>query len=606
MKAEFHKISIDFEYFEEIYTINSDPYKTLSELKDIALKKIFPCPDNVHCFYKNMDLTEKEDEEIAILFPHFSKIKLKLKNPPKQKSLRSSILNPNQKPSIKTLENVSKKKLPEIDTNKSPELKNKTIRKKNLETLNSLPTVSNITTIPKNVSRDKMNKKGRGKTVKIVDNNIKNNELFFLLNNNGNNGNNDLDTYKSVKKEKKEKKEVKNSSINDILDKYKSGKNNNFISYKKEVESLNLFLSNLKRKNLNKIKLANSPSLNFIKKKTFDNNYPKTENKKQKINLKALNLSLNERYAKDDNIDENSSENEDENNNNKNSKRKVIIDDNYKCSSCLNEIISLFCFDCNEFKCKTCIELCKVDEHKFIEIELKNWIKNIISFGELVISNIDKNLEEISKYDKEIQIYDVAKYKNNLMSRFNEILILYNEIINILQNVNKENQRTKEMNDFAKESNKIKKEINDILKNANSYLKNDEDISKPKYKMMNMKYFFDLINEKRKAYNTINDKMKKYSLNLTINTNIEKRFSEIDKIINSFSNEENPFSLEKDLKDEYQKLIQLDNNPRNDKKKLYFKRKTLSTKAVNLLHFKKIVAEKNKDLDLNNSGQLDL
>ena len=74
MKAEFHKISIDFEYLEEIYTINSDPYKTLSELKDIALKKIFPCPDNVHCFYKNMDLTEKEDEEIAILFPHFSKI----------------------------------------------------------------------------------------------------------------------------------------------------------------------------------------------------------------------------------------------------------------------------------------------------------------------------------------------------------------------------------------------------------------------------------------------------------------------------------------------------------------------------------------------------
>ena len=34
MKAEFHKISIDFEYLEEIYTINSDPYKTLSELKE--------------------------------------------------------------------------------------------------------------------------------------------------------------------------------------------------------------------------------------------------------------------------------------------------------------------------------------------------------------------------------------------------------------------------------------------------------------------------------------------------------------------------------------------------------------------------------------------
>ena len=41
MNAAFHKISIDFEYLNEIYTINSDPYKTLSELKDIVLKKIF-------------------------------------------------------------------------------------------------------------------------------------------------------------------------------------------------------------------------------------------------------------------------------------------------------------------------------------------------------------------------------------------------------------------------------------------------------------------------------------------------------------------------------------------------------------------------------------
>ena len=368
---------------------------------------------------------------------------------------------------------------------------------------------------------------------------------------------------------------------------------------------------NLKGKNVNKIKLANNHSLNFEKKNTFDNRYPKTENKKAKINLKALNLSLNERYrkdTKDDNKDGSSSENEDHNNSdNTNSKSKVTIDENYKCSSCLNEIISLYCFNCNQFKCKTCIELFKVDEHKFIKIELKNnWINNIISFGELVISNIDKNLEEISKYDKDIQVYDVAKYKNNLMNRFNEIFILYNEIINILHNVNKENQRTKEIEDFAKESNKIKNEINDILKNANSYLKNDEDISKPKYKMMNMKYFFDLINEKRKIYNSINDNMKKYALNLTINTNIEKCFDEIDKIMNSFSNEGNPFSLEEDLKYEYQKLIKMDNSSRIDKKKLYLRKKTLSMKSVNLLHFKRIVAEKNKNLDLNYSGNSDL
>ena len=102
--------------------------------------------------------------------------------------------------------------------------------------------------------------------------------------------------------------------------------------------------------------------------------------------------------------------------------------------------------------------------------------------------------------------------------------------------------------------------------------------------MMNMKYFFDLINEKRKIYNSINDNMKKYALNLTINTNIEKRFDEIDKIMNSFSNEGNPFSLEEDLKYEYQKLIKMDNSSRIDKKKLYLRKKTLSMKSVNLLH----------------------
>ena len=114
MKAEFYKISIDFEYLKEVYTINSDPYKTLSELKDITLKKIFPCPENVHCFYKNIDLTGKEDEEISKLFPHFSKIKLNLKNPPKQKSMRRSILNPKQRPNLKTLESVSKKIYPKL------------------------------------------------------------------------------------------------------------------------------------------------------------------------------------------------------------------------------------------------------------------------------------------------------------------------------------------------------------------------------------------------------------------------------------------------------------------------------------------------------------
>ena len=592
MKAEFHKISIDFEYLNEIYTINSDPYNTLSELKDIVSKKIYPSPENVHCFYKNIDLSEKEDEEIAKLFPHFSKIKIKLKHPPKEKSIRRSILSTKPKPILKTLESILKKRHPNIEAIVSPESKSKTIRKSKFKRLIPLP----LLTTKRNQS-PRIHEKIREKTV----NNVDNHELLDLLNDNG------IDSYKTFKKDKEKKeKEIKRQDFDEFLNKFKISKNINFMTYKKEVKNLNLFLSNLKGKSLNKLKFPNNISLNFTKDKTFDNKNEKSVNKTSNKKLKALNLSLEERSIKDDNNDEKLNDKEEQNNNKPNSKIKGIIDENYKCSSCLSDIISSYCFNCNQFKCEDCKELCKIDEHKFIQIELKaNCINNITTFGELIISNIDKNLEEISKYNKEIQVYDIAKYKSNLINHFNEILILYSEIINILQNIHKEKQRTKEINKFERESNKIKNEINEILKNANSYLKNDEDISKPKYKMMNMKYFFDLLNEKGKAYNSINNSMKKYALNLTINANIEKSFKEIDNIIKSFSNAGNPFSLEDDLNHEYQKLLHIDNNSKNDKKKLFMKRKTLSVKSVNLLHFPKMVAEKNTDLDLNNSGLLD-
>lgn len=60
MKAIFNKVSIDFDYLNEIYTIKSDPYKTLSELKEIISRKMFPYPAGAHCFYKNMDLFDQK------------------------------------------------------------------------------------------------------------------------------------------------------------------------------------------------------------------------------------------------------------------------------------------------------------------------------------------------------------------------------------------------------------------------------------------------------------------------------------------------------------------------------------------------------------------
>ena len=95
MKSIFNKISIDFEYLNEIYTIKSDPYKTLSELKELISKKIFPFPGDVHCYYKNMDLIEQEEDSISKIFPNKTKIKIVLKKPQKDKPIKKQSLSRN-------------------------------------------------------------------------------------------------------------------------------------------------------------------------------------------------------------------------------------------------------------------------------------------------------------------------------------------------------------------------------------------------------------------------------------------------------------------------------------------------------------------------------
>ena len=106
MKAIFNKISIDFEYLNEIYTIKSDPYKTLSELKEIISRKMFPYPAGAHCFYKNMDLFDQEDDEISKIFPNKVKIKITLKKPQKEKSLKKSSQKRNSQVKLVTFDTI--------------------------------------------------------------------------------------------------------------------------------------------------------------------------------------------------------------------------------------------------------------------------------------------------------------------------------------------------------------------------------------------------------------------------------------------------------------------------------------------------------------------
>lgn len=64
------KIKINFTYNKEMITISGEPFATIGEMKQKAIQKFYQCPLNVHCFHVQKDISEHEDEEIAIFFKH--------------------------------------------------------------------------------------------------------------------------------------------------------------------------------------------------------------------------------------------------------------------------------------------------------------------------------------------------------------------------------------------------------------------------------------------------------------------------------------------------------------------------------------------------------
>ena len=68
MNTAFHKISIDFEYLNEIYNINSDPYNTLSELKEIVSKKYSLIQEKFIAFIKIWIYLRKKMKKLLNFF----------------------------------------------------------------------------------------------------------------------------------------------------------------------------------------------------------------------------------------------------------------------------------------------------------------------------------------------------------------------------------------------------------------------------------------------------------------------------------------------------------------------------------------------------------
>ena len=75
---DFKYIEIKFEYQDNIITIKSEPYRTIKEIKEKALKKFHNIPKDINCFYLQRDLISYQDNTIGEFFNNREKVTLKL------------------------------------------------------------------------------------------------------------------------------------------------------------------------------------------------------------------------------------------------------------------------------------------------------------------------------------------------------------------------------------------------------------------------------------------------------------------------------------------------------------------------------------------------
>ena len=100
-KNKYNEIEIYFEYLNDIHYIVVEKFHSLREIKQRIIRKIFHIPKDVHCFYKNRDLYQDEEEQLETLFPTQYKITIKLRLPSnEEKKNNFNTINADYKPII--------------------------------------------------------------------------------------------------------------------------------------------------------------------------------------------------------------------------------------------------------------------------------------------------------------------------------------------------------------------------------------------------------------------------------------------------------------------------------------------------------------------------
>ena len=88
----FKCIEINIQYGNELITIKSEPFKTLENIINKAVKKMANIPpNNIHYFYLGVDITRDKRKTIGDLFYQFKKVNIKLKSIEMNNSLKNNL-----------------------------------------------------------------------------------------------------------------------------------------------------------------------------------------------------------------------------------------------------------------------------------------------------------------------------------------------------------------------------------------------------------------------------------------------------------------------------------------------------------------------------------
>ena len=229
-----------------------------------------------------------------------------------------------------------------------------------------------------------------------------------------------------------------------------------------------------------------------------------------------------------------------------------------KLCGCKKYIISEYCRTCGKFICNECRINEKHKGHLNIHLDMFNLKKNILSYANLLQSDIMATLElnKNIRYNSVDENINYRTYIEEIDIKYERAIEKYFQVINMVNNyISKlDNERTKlQIDNYNKNSVKIQKEIDELM----IKFKNNKN---KEINLNYLEYFFKEINSREEMLLFLQKDILKYHLSNEINVKMKSSLNKIDKILNEINNVKNPFNLMDKYRNEFinMKIIRSD------------------------------------------------